>query len=201
MLQQSVQCARMPPSPTVQANCRPRRPGRPHARHGQKEASLGYTCSEQGSSAWLTSLLVSMAGKELSKPLMSSPPAGAWLKPPPKRSSSPSSTVAVRSFSEANWSASSPRSARSRERKSSVLSASPTRSKFVASPRASVWPGGYVFSTGCGAASGVQWRSSPASISSSEGKRSAIVHVQGAAGVAERGGDGIGRRLFCFQVL
>jgi hypothetical protein len=124
----------------------------------------------------LTSLVVSMAGKELSKPLISWPPTLAWLKSPPSRSSSPSSTVAARSFSEANWSASSPRRARSRSRKLLASLESPPISKSAASPRASVWPARV--SMGCGAASGVQWLSSPASISSNEGNRSAIVIVE-----------------------
>lgn len=91
-----------------------------------------------------TSLDVSIAGKELSKPVMSSwsPMAGkSPPPPPPRRSSSPaSSTVAVLSPGAANWSASSPSSARSRLRKSPWSAVSATRSK-LASPRASVWPG------------------------------------------------------------
>jgi hypothetical protein len=99
-------------------------------------AQVGYR-----SMRLLTSFEVSIAGKELSKPSICWPPTLAWLKSPPSRSSSPSSTVASLSFSEANWSASSPRRARSRERKSSVSFESPTRSKSVDGPRACVWPG------------------------------------------------------------
>jgi hypothetical protein len=150
-----------------------------------------------GKQTVLTSLVVSMAGKELSKPLISWPPTLAWLKSPPSRSSSPSSTVAARSFSEANWSASSPRRARSRSRKLLASLSSPAMSKSAASPRASVWPAR--FSIGCGAASGVQWLSSPASISSNEGNRSAIVRVVCAVGIV-RGENTELATVDCVQV-
>jgi hypothetical protein len=123
----------------------------------------------------LTLFVVSIAGKELSKPSISCPPTLAWLKSPPSRSSS-SSTVASLSFSEVNWSASSPRSARSRERKSSASFESPTRSKLLDWPRASVWPGHVQHH--CGAGSEVQQLHLPASISSNEGNRSAMLGVR-----------------------
>jgi hypothetical protein len=142
-------------------------------------AQVGYR-----SMRLLTSFEVSIAGKELSKPSICWPPTLAWLKSPPSRSSSPSSTVASLSFSEANWSASSPRRARSRERKSSVSFESPTRSKSVDGPRACVWPGNVQYALrSCfgGPIAGL-----PASISSREGNRSAILNMRCVRRVQEK---------------
>lgn len=128
-----------------------------------------------------TSFLVSMAGKELSKSsrsLFTGPPdcwAGADVKSssPPNRSSSPSWTVAVLgllSFALKS-SASSPRSARSRARKSPCPDVG----------RTSVSPAGIIRIEGNldylqGAVA--ESRVSPESMSSIEGNRSAMLGCQ-----------------------
>jgi len=116
----------------------------------------------------LTAFWVSMAGKELSKPSSSSVStsvrAGAPEKSPPSRSSSPSSTLAVWVSLDAKRSASSPKAARSRSR------------KFPPSPallgRASFWPerkSEFRFQQI------LDVLDKPASMSSSEGNRSAML--------------------------
>lgn len=88
-----------------------------------------------------TSFDVSIAGKLLSKSPMSlwdCAGCASW-KSPPRRSSS-SWTVALLSAAELNWSASSPRMARSRERKSEGSDDS-RASKLASPPLTSVWPG------------------------------------------------------------
>ena len=79
---------------------------------------LERVCRELG--VQHTSFLVSMAGKELSKPSNSSASAeGCWIseKSPPSRSLSPSSTVALCCSPDEKRSASSPSTARSRSKK------------------------------------------------------------------------------------
>ena len=91
---------------------------------------------------WLTEFCVSMAGNELSNSVISSPPA--WFPPksppplPPSRSSSASCIVVAFPPTEPNWSASSPRAARSRARKSSWAPSVPW--PLVPLLTGSVWP-------------------------------------------------------------